>query len=206
MSIDSKKNFINHLFDGHFFPLLVCLLMFLISYPYLWDWNWGQKILIVLLLAILFAGVISMREIKWVFYTGMLLGSPVFILYLIRIFRQETPFMEFLTLLFIIPFFAYVTLTALYRVLSGDEVTLDKLFGAAAVYLLMGLTWSVAYSVIEQIRPGNFFVPLIGTSEAMPRDPSHYPSGPVAVHPRSGFGSIVRCFPRGQAGEYVSER
>jgi hypothetical protein len=92
MSIDSKKNFINHLFDGHFFPLLVCLLMFLISYPYLWDWNWGQKILIVLLLAILFAGVISMREIKWVFYTGMLLGSPVFILYLIRIFRHYSFF------------------------------------------------------------------------------------------------------------------
>jgi len=168
MPTDPKKNFLHYLFDGHFLPLLVCLLLFLVSYPYLWSRNWGQKTLTALLLGILFAGVISMREKKWVFYTGLLLGSPVIILSFIRIFRYETPFMEFLTLVCIIPFFAYVTLTALYRVLSGDEVTLDKLFGAAAVYLLMGLTWSIAYSVLETIQPGNFFFPVSSTSEAMP--------------------------------------
>jgi len=162
-----KKNFIRLLFEGHFFALLVCLLVFLVSYPYLWSWNWGQKLLIVLLLGILFAGVISMREIKWVYYTGVLIGSPVFILNVIRIFRQETPFMEFLTLIFIIPFFAYVTLCTLYRVLTGDKVTLDKLLGAAAVYLLMGLTWSVTYTVLEIIQPGNFFIPVTSISDSM---------------------------------------
>jgi len=168
LPIDLKKSFMKRLFEGHFFSLLVCLLLFLVSYPYLWNWNWGQKILTMLLLAILFAGVISMREKKWVFYTGLLLGSPVIILYLMRIFRDETPLMEFLTMVFAIPFFAYVTMTTLYRVLSGDKVSLDKLFGAAAVYLLMGLTWSVAYAVLELIRPGNFFIPLTSTTETMP--------------------------------------
>jgi len=163
--IDPKKSFLKHLFDGHFFPLLVCLLLFLVSYPYLWDWDWGNKILTVLLLAILFAGVISMRDKKWVFFTGVVLGSPVVILRLLSIFQHETPFIEFLSLVFVIPFFGYVTLTALYRVLSGDKVTQDKLFGAAAVYLLMGLTWSVAYAVMEFIQPGNFFIPLTNISD-----------------------------------------
>ncbi len=164
MDVVKKKNFVNQLFDGHFFPLLVCLLLFLVSYPYLWDWNWGQKILTVMLLGILFAGVISMRDKKRIFYTGVLLGLPVVILRLIRIFQYETPFLEFLSLIFIIPFFAYVTVTTLYRVLSGEKVTLDKLFGAAAVYLLMGLTWSIAYAVIEFIHPGNFSISLTNTS------------------------------------------
>lgn len=168
MPTNLKKNFITHLFDGHFFPLLVCLLLFLVFYPYLWSWSWGRKILIILLLGILFAGVISMREKKWVFITGVLLGSPVFIINVVRIFRRETPFVDFMTLIFVIPFFAYVTLTALYRVLSGDKVTLDKLFGAAAVYLLMGLTWSVAYAVLELVHPGNFLIPSTSESGAMP--------------------------------------
>ena len=165
MPINPKKNFFTHLFEGHFFPLLVCLLLFLISYPYLWNWNWGQKILTVLLLGILFAGVISMRDKKWIFYTGVLLGSPVVVLRLIRAFQHEMPIMEFTTLVLVVPFFIYVTITTLYRVLGGKEVSLDKLFGAAAVYLLMGLTWSVAYAVIEIIRPGNFFIPVTSSPD-----------------------------------------
>jgi len=110
-------------------------------------------------MAILIAGVVSMKGKGRIFFVGVVLGTPAFFFILPRLFIRETSRLELISLGFIVPFFAYVTLTTLSRVLSGDKVTLDKLFGAAAVYLLMGLTWAMSYTVIEIIHPGNFFIP-----------------------------------------------
>ena len=154
-----EKGFLKHLLEGHFLSLLVTLLVFLLTYPYLWGWRVGESIQTVLLMAILIAGVTSMRDKKRIFYIGVALGAPIFLLKMAHLFTPETKLLDLLVLILIVPFFAYVTVTTLSRVLSGEEVTLDKLFGAAAVYLLMGLAWSSAYAVLEIISPGNFLIP-----------------------------------------------
>ncbi len=46
------------------------------------------------------------------------------------------------------------TIIALRHVATAERVTMDVLCGAAAVYLLIGLTWAVTYGLIETLSPG----------------------------------------------------
>ena len=47
---------------------------------------------------------------------------------------------------------------ALRAVLAGGPVTPSRLAGAACVYLLLGVLWALAYSVVDVLAPGAFNV------------------------------------------------
>jgi hypothetical protein len=143
-------------FRGQFFPLLVLLVLYLAAYPYLWDLTWGRRILDLILITILLSGVYTMRQNRTVFYVGVALGTPAVLNWFVKLFSRETPILDFITLATIVPFFAYAAVTTLYRILKAEKITRDEIFGAVALYLLMGLTWSMAYGVMEYIHPGNF--------------------------------------------------
>jgi hypothetical protein len=151
-----KQSLLADLFRGRFFPLLVILVLYLAAYPYLWDLTWGPKILDLILIIILLSGVFSMRDNRTVFYVGVALGTPAVLTWFVKLLSRETPVLDFFTLVTIVPFFAYAAVTTLYRILKARTVTRDEIFGAAALYLLMGVTWSVAYAVLEYLHPGNF--------------------------------------------------
>jgi hypothetical protein len=53
-------------------------------------------------------------------------------------------------------FFCFVTVVLLHHVLTSSEVTTEILYGAINAYLLVGLTWTCAYLLVEQMRPGSF--------------------------------------------------
>ncbi len=57
----------------------------------------------------------------------------------------------------------------LVRVLRAGRVTSHHIQGAVAVYLMMGLIWGFAYSLIELHRPASFNVSA--TASDAPRDP-----------------------------------
>lgn len=61
--------------------------------------------------------------------------------------------------------FAYTTIFVLSRVLRSERVTGDTLCGAIAVYLMIGVTWSLAYVLLEHLHPGSFRL----AAGAMPR-------------------------------------
>jgi len=57
-------------------------------------------------------------------------------------------------------FLILLTLVLLYKVFKeSGKVTVDKIKGAIAVYLLFGLTWSILYGLLEQILPNAFNLP-----------------------------------------------
>jgi hypothetical protein len=41
-------------------------------------------------------------------------------------------------------------------VLRRDVLTLDKLYGAAATYLLLGVAWAYLYAILQHLEPGSF--------------------------------------------------
>jgi len=147
---------VSDLFRGRFFLLLIVLVLYLAAYPYLWGITWGRKVLDLILVTILFSGVFSMRENRTVFYIGIALGTPAVLTWFVKLLSRETPVLDFITIATIVPFFAYVAVTTLYRILKAEKITRDEIFGAVALYLLMGLTWSAAYGVMEYLHPGNF--------------------------------------------------
>ena len=66
------------------------------------------------------------------------------------------------------------------------HVTLDTIFGAVAVYLLIGIGWTHIYSLIETLEPGSFAT-RVGSSEQW----HDWQSGTDGVYPRLLFFSFV---------------
>lgn len=56
-------------------------------------------------------------------------------------------------------FYAFTLAVVVAHVLSRETISGDTLFGAAAVYLLLGLTWMLACMLLEAVQPGSFNIP-----------------------------------------------
>jgi hypothetical protein len=56
-------------------------------------------------------------------------------------------------------FFSYLVFHILADVLRGHRLTTEKIIGAVVAYLLIGMTWSLAYMLVEVVQPGSFRVP-----------------------------------------------
>ena len=54
---------------------------------------------------------------------------------------------------------SYVFFIMLSRILQADKVSFDVICGGIALYLLIGLTWAVSYSIVEWVEPGSFALP-----------------------------------------------
>lgn len=52
-------------------------------------------------------------------------------------------------------FLVYTTVRVLVAVVRTRDVTLDVIAGALASYMMVGLTWAVAYGLLETARPGS---------------------------------------------------
>lgn len=64
--------------------------------------------------------------------------------------------------LFLIPelicnmtFLMFTTVIILRAVITATEVTRDTLYGAVAAYLFIGITWGMAYTLVELLSPGS---------------------------------------------------
>jgi len=81
-----------------------------------------------------------------------------------------------------------VTLVYLLRyVFQPTVMTQDKLFGAAAAYLLIGVLWAYAYAVVGHFYPGSYLV--VGQPGRLVYADALYLS--VTVLTSTGFGDIT---------------
>jgi len=82
----------------------------------------------------------------------------------------------------------FVTLVYLLRyVFHPTVMTQDKLFGAAAAYLLIGVLWAYGYAVIGYLYPGSYLV--VGQPGRLVYADALYLS--VTVLTSTGFGDIT---------------
>lgn len=56
-------------------------------------------------------------------------------------------------------FLAFTTFRLLVGVVRSGEVTIDVIAGAAASYMMVGLTWAIGYGLLETVRPGSIHAP-----------------------------------------------
>jgi hypothetical protein len=68
---------------------------------------------------------------------------------------------EFLMMVlgFRIAYFVLIFMSIMHFVLNSDDVTGDKICGAISAYLLMGVIWSLVYTVFFHMDPNSFSVP-----------------------------------------------
>lgn len=140
--------------------LFVALLFFLLSYPLVVDLTAGSLILDVLLFAVLIASTYAVSHQRKLLITAIILAVPAFGFWL-SVRAMESPILVFSGLALSAVFFLFVLVVLMRKVMQYDEVDLDTIYGAMSAYLLIGVTWSFFYAMVEISGPGAFnFGPL----------------------------------------------
>ncbi len=107
-------------------------------------------------------GVISMSLHPAIrFLAGIVAGIAVVLRWMMHLAPTPVIFLwgGFATFIFMI----ILTMVFLRKVFQeSGPVTVDKIKGAIAVYLLFGLTWSTLYGLLDQILPNAFSLPAAG--------------------------------------------
>lgn len=139
---------------GRFSLLLCSLLLLLLLYPWL-EGGWrGRLVVAILGILIPLAGVYAVGRGRRLLVAAVALALPAVGSTLATLPREPGTLGQ--GPLFLLPAAFYlfaVTVIAAY-VLGRREVTADTLAGAACVYLLLGLTWTLLYAVLEALAPG----------------------------------------------------
>jgi len=141
---------------GRWFYLLHAIVFLLFLYPYLETAAARQSPLILTCAhsAIVFAMIYAVSSNFHQFVTGCSLGIPVLISYWIPI----NPGVELMSLSSTIFLYGYTLLILLTHLTTEERVSSQQLYGAAAFYLLLGLTWAHLHQLIELIYPGSYFL------------------------------------------------
>jgi len=158
--------------DNNFSYLLAALLIFLVGVPVAEDLSILSQPLTrsFAFAALLIIGVWSLKGSGLIFPTGMGFALLAILLNVFAVNADsQTLLAGSLTMLFLFLLIAIVN--TLRQVAFGEEISFNRLIGAVCIYLLLGLIWAVAYTLIEIAQPGSFSG-LSDTGGASGWDPS----------------------------------
>ncbi len=136
--------------------LLASLLLVIAVRPFLAERVLGVALIEAFLFATLVAGAYAAATGRRKFITlGVLAVLSVIVRMAWLTLRHDLLLYGFLGCYIV--FYCVVTVLlvqSLFR--AQDHITADTLYGALSVYLILGLIWSMAYTVLELTTPGSF--------------------------------------------------
>ena len=136
--------------------LLVALVILLISAPFVEDLEGGGLILSVLFSLVLLAAVFAVADRKRTFALAILFAVPAITARWFNYFRPELVHAA-VFLVCALLLLAFVIGHLLHFVLRAPVVTVEVLCASVAAYLMLGLMWTVAYWLVDQLTPGGAF-------------------------------------------------
>ncbi len=113
----------------------------------------GQKLIVVATIITLTISVLSLRQQKLWFRTGI--GVTIFMLLVVAaglLFDMAEFDVLYLSLL--LWFFIFTTVVAGRQVLFTGEITGNKIIGAVCIFILIGLIWTIMYLLLLEFEPG----------------------------------------------------
>ena len=136
-------------------PVLLALIALLITLPFFETSELGGTLLLVLFTLILIASVYAVsHDMNSVKIAAVLAVPTLLTIWGEAIAPNEK--LEVIGYAFMILFLLYTTYMLLRRVLSTREVTMQEVFGAISVYILLGLIFSLAYVITLHLVPTAF--------------------------------------------------
>src|SRR2546430_1440939 len=136
--------------------LLMALAVFFIWAPFVEEIEGGELIVSGLFSLVLVAGVLAVADRKRVLVIALVLGIPAIDGRLINHFRPDLiPPAVFLVAGLIL--IAFVVGNLLRFVLRAPSVNTEVLCASISAYLMLGLMWTMAYWLVDQLTPGGAF-------------------------------------------------
>jgi hypothetical protein len=133
--------------------LLVALLFLLIVEPFFL----GHWMFDVLVSAVLIAAVAAVSQRPGLLVTCLVLAAPAFVARW-GLYVTDHHWLAVTSALFAMAFFVFTVIVLLWRALGGATVTSDTIAGAVCAYLILGVVWAFAFSLVELAHPGSFLV------------------------------------------------
>jgi len=161
-TIKSKRPIVD---KNNFFWLLLALLIFLVLVPVANDLAVASQPIMraMAFSCLVLIGIWSLRGSGRPFSVGMafVIAGIVFNVLTLKLSSAVYLYASFAALFG----FLLTTITfTLKQVAVGTDISPNRLVGAVCVYLLLGVIWAIAYTILEMVSPGSFggFVPLQG--------------------------------------------
>ena len=136
--------------------LLIALAVLLISAPFVEELEGGHLILSVLFSLVLLAAVFAVADRKRTLAIAVVLAVPAITARWINQFRPDLvhPAVFLVCALLLL---AFVIANLLRFILRAPVVTVEVLSASISAYLMLGLMWTVAYWLVDQMTPGGAF-------------------------------------------------
>jgi hypothetical protein len=136
--------------------LLIALALFFISAPFVEEIEGGELVVSALFSLVLLAGVVAVADSKRVLVIAIVLAIPAIAGRWINHFRPDLiPPAVFLVAGLIL--IAFVVGNLLRFVLRAPSVNTEVLCASISAYLMLGLMWTMAYWLVDQLTPGGAF-------------------------------------------------
>jgi len=136
--------------------LLIALALFFIWAPFVEEIEGGELIVSGLFSLVLVAGVLAVADRKRVLVIAIVLAIPAIAGRWINHFRPDliSPAVFLVAGLILI---AFVVGNLLRFVLRAPSVNTEVLCASISAYLMLGLMWTMAYWLVDQLTPGGAF-------------------------------------------------
>jgi hypothetical protein len=135
--------------------LLIALVLLFFFFPFVEEVKDGDVIVSILLSLVLLSAVLAVADRKRVFLIAVVLAIPAIAGRWISHFRPDlVPPPVFLTAGLVL--IAFVVANLLRFVLRAPSVNVEVLCASISAYLMLGLLWTVAYWLVDQLTPGAF--------------------------------------------------
>ncbi len=184
-----------------FLTLLVALLLLAVLDPLVPGKRIAAAVFDLSLCLVFVAGIFAVSRRRRLFLLALTLGVPALIATWV-IGRAEGPGDAVGDALVVgrlavqLLFLGFVVGRVLYEVMQGERVTTDRLCGAMCVYLLLGVIWTLLYSMILQLQPGAFAGELLDRASQGGPDSLHAQFSVMAYYSfvtlsTLGYGDIL---------------
>lgn len=136
--------------------LLIALGLLFIWAPFVEEIEGGELIVSILFSLVLLSAVLAVAQRKGILVIAVVLAIPAIAGRWANHFRPDVvPPMVFLTAGLIL--IAFVVANLLRFVLRAPSVNVEVLCASIAAYLMLGLMWTMAYWLVDQLTPGGAF-------------------------------------------------
>ena len=153
----------------------------------------------ITLFGVFILGVWSLVHSKAAFITGWVLAGLTFSL-TISAYLTETLLLQYLALTAVLVFFFLSCIIAVYDVLFGGVIDVNRLVGAACIYLLSGAMWGIVYFLLSVISPGSF----VGiTGETWSEQLNEFTYHSFVTLTTLGYGDITPAAPVARTLNYL---
>lgn len=137
--------------------LLVALVLFIVALPF-FETHATALLYLIFFAFVLLAGIYAVSYNMRHVAGGVLLATPTLVTAWSNMFIRDPQIMN-AEMIFLTIFLVYTLSVILLHILAVKKVTVNELFGAMCVYIMIGMAFGVVYALLESLFPGSLTFP-----------------------------------------------